>query len=650
MSDEDTQSAASSLLDPIKRSFTAVFNELNAATEARIDQAKLHTTGRDRYARYIAAKVGRFPLFGTTRQVQVQDVYIRVAFSSDIESLRYKPRHAIERSLYQQKWGHADTRRLQETLLAPVDALNRTDEGFALLGAPGSGKSTAFRHIAVLAANGQRIRGKRRIPVFLAAREMLKGYLGIAAACAKYFADLSFEMSDRLVHTLASSGSLLLLLDGIDETSSGHRGLLIEELAALRTRFPEAIFCVSARPYSLASGLHGFSKWETLPLNLDERFQFIDRWFASVDPEKGKRLSMACRERPAILDLGSSPLLLSIVCALYFNDLEVPEEPDELYDRALHGLLGQWDAFRNIARVSSLSELSLSKRFLLASEIAASLFDRGQIVFTVEEIASTQAIKRCQERFQVDELDPENVVHSLCNDFGLLSERSPGEFSFSHLTFQEFLTAKYIVGNRTDMNLVSEFRKSVRWAEVVQLVAKLLPNPDNFIDALHSVARLGTGAHVITLINVWALSPVCAPEIRRKVMHGIAMKLAGILKRLGDATFDIQGRELTIYCKRHNSLSQLRTLHMRRIQARFESDSDESTDLVRAQFRAVLPVSSDDDVLAGTLHNILNLLMLSRLSLATLGVEEVALFRVWDSAGRPVLTTFSYRDPHTRIK
>lgn len=63
-------------------------------------------------------------------------------------------------------------------------------------------------------------------------------------------------------------------------------------------------------------------------------------------------------------------------------------------------------------------------------------------------------------------------------------ERARGIYSFSHLTFQEYFTAKYIVQNLaagTLKRLVDQHLTKDKWEEVILLTANLLDQADDFL-------------------------------------------------------------------------------------------------------------------------------------------------------------------------
>jgi hypothetical protein len=66
--------------------------------------------------------------------------------------------------------------------------------------------------------------------------------------------------------------------------------------------------------------------------------------------------------------------------------------------------------------------------------------------------------------------DAARIVAEIRDRNGILVERSPGQFAFSHLTFQEYLTAFHIVNAREFAMLVRKYRQKW-WHEVIVLAA-----------------------------------------------------------------------------------------------------------------------------------------------------------------------------------
>lgn len=514
----------------IQDSFVTIIDELLKQGETLINHKVLTSFGRQKYANYITNRIGIFPLFATSKTASVNDVYINVHISQEIERERYKDVGQIEDILKNQRNGKIRTLRKESPPRELLSALNQCRNGFALLGNPGYGKTTAFRKITISAAQGLKIRGRKRIPIFLAVRDMTENKESIWDASINFFKWLDISEPEGLLKQLLKKGKLLLLLDGLDETTEEHQKKLVKEIDDLQIKFDKSLFCVSSRPYGLSVGLKGFTKWEVLPMKFEDRIFFIEKWFANIAPEKGKRLIKSSKVRPEVLELGSNPFFLSIVCALYYNDLDIPSDISELYSRCIEGLLGGWDAFRNIARETILRGYSLQRRKLVVNWVAAHLFQENKIVFSETDLSNTHCLEKISKVLKKEELPTSELLNTLYNDFGILVERAPNIYSFSHLSLQEFCVAEYIIHNRQEISLLAYQRKKSEWQEIIKLVARMLPNANEFIRYFANSINFNHDNEIPLLLNIIKVNPVCSEEIELLLYRKIALLVLDTVK------------------------------------------------------------------------------------------------------------------------
>ena len=107
-------------------------------------------------------------------------------------------------------------------------------------------------------------------------------------------------------------------------------------------------------------------------------------------------------------------------------------------------LLEQWDKSREIERDESYGNWSVEQKLELLSYLAMKKFEQTQYVL----FEQTEIERYIAEFLGIGQRDSRAVLRAMESQHGLLIERAQKVWSFSHLTFQEYLVAKYVVDNR----------------------------------------------------------------------------------------------------------------------------------------------------------------------------------------------------------
>ena len=153
--------------------------------------------------------------------------------------------------------------------------------------------------------------------------------------------------------------------------------------------------------------------------------------------------------------------------------------------------LKKWDSSRNIKRDEIYRGISVTRKQQLLARIAAEFFERKEIYFAEKDIVKIiDEYLKTLPGFQ-DDIDGETFLKAIEAQHGLLVERAHRIHSFSHLTFQEYFVARYIIENGSDkilLRLMSHLSDKY-WHEVFLIVASLLPHADNFFDAMASALQ-----------------------------------------------------------------------------------------------------------------------------------------------------------------
>ncbi len=193
------------------------------------------------------------------------------------------------------------------------------------------------------------------------------------------------------------------------------------------------------------------------------------------------------------LELARTPLLLTFLCLTFEKGQELPPNPAQLYERALDILLREWAADKFVHNDPVAEGLHYRLELDMLACIAAELFEENRFFFTRSEAVAGI------ERFLKNELnaprtaDPEAIFESIERQQGLIVQRTQNAYSFSHLTIQEYLTARNYSVAAAWGELVEKRLGDPRWLVVFELLAGL-ENADQLLRSMseRAVAILGT--------------------------------------------------------------------------------------------------------------------------------------------------------------
>ncbi len=175
---------------------------------------------------------------------------------------------------------------------------------------------------------------------------------------------------------------------------------------------------------------------------------FAIKWFqAKQDSVKAETFMERLKHDKGIRELATSPILLTLLCLVFEESGTFPANRSELYKEGLDVLLKKWDAKRNIERDHAYKKLPLKRKEDLLSQIAIDTFELGNYFFKQKVVERKindyiRNLPGANIEEDVLQLDSEDVLKSIEAQHGLLVERARGIYSFSHLTFHEYFTAR----------------------------------------------------------------------------------------------------------------------------------------------------------------------------------------------------------------
>lgn len=213
-------------------------------------------------------------------------------------------------------------------------------------------------------------------------------------------------------------------------------------------------------------------------------------------------------------------MLLTFLCLVYERTQDLPDNQSSLYRKALNILLEEWSANKRIVREAIYQGLHSELETVLLADIAYQTFEQNQLFF------SETTIREHIQAFLSDTLDaPKSlndkaVLNAIEVQQGILVKRSEANYSFSHLTLQEFLTAQYISDHDLIGHTIAQHLDDQRWHDVFLNMAGLMGGG---IEKLLHLMNLQTQSYVeqspaLQSYLLWAEHLASATESRYKAV------------------------------------------------------------------------------------------------------------------------------------
>ncbi|NGO08597.1 NACHT domain-containing protein [Streptomyces sp. HC44] len=360
-----------------------------------------------------------------------------------------------------------------------------------LRGEAGSGKTTLLRWLAITAARGaftaELADWNGLTPVFVKLREysgrplpkkpeeLLDGVAGTITGI----------MPKGWVERQLRDGTVLLLVDGVDELLGGERRSVREWLRKLLGTYSGIRVVVTSRP--TAAGVDWLRREDFTALHMDrmtppDLAAFVRRWHQAVRelgdelpcavdelPRYEQSLLNSLKDRPHLPSLAGTPLLAAMLCAMHLNrGSQLPRDRMELYKNALDTLVHDRDTERSVPSAVD-SKLSLGDKLVILRDLAWRLSDNNRSEISVDQAAVHVGRKLAAMR-HLDVQDGHGVLDQLLERSGILRDPVQGRLDFVHRTFQEYLAAEEATEEDRIGNLVGRAHLDL-WRETIIMAA-----------------------------------------------------------------------------------------------------------------------------------------------------------------------------------
>ena len=436
---------------------------------------KLINQASQQYTAQYYKEYGSLKVLGMKQPVSLDSIYTNVRLLEKSEVFRYRTVEELEKNYRQnQRKLNSKNSKLRQGL-----ELANKEKYLLVLGAPGSGKSTFLKKVALEAFKGKKGKYKHfLIPIFLELKRLNKPELNIIDIIAQEFNSCGLLQAKDYVEQGLEAGRFLILLDGLDEVPTRNLESVVRQINDLINKYKKNRFIISCRT-SLNQSFANFTEVVMADFEEEQIKQFISNWFQSKNDQQAKvaekcwQLLKAEKNKDA-KELAQTPLLLTFLCLVYERSQNFPYNRSELYGKALRILLEEWAVEKRIGQNEIYRGLDTGLEQILLSGIAYNNFIEDKLFFPKEEIVQQIESFTTRNIHAPEKLNGEAILNAIALQQGILVERAANIYSFSHLTLQEYLTAQYIKEHNLIEYLVDNHLTDKRWKEVCLLVSGLM--------------------------------------------------------------------------------------------------------------------------------------------------------------------------------
>lgn len=532
---------------PIKESINSVFNGINS----RVEALDIFNKYRKIHFEMLKQLVSNVKILGMQEPVDLKDLYYPATISTN-----------IRRRIYAAEWAplgdaHISARLPKIKSTEAGDSYVEKHPRIVVLGGPGAGKTTFLRFLA-LAYSDKSIFAKTKLttsflPIYLHLPALAREHLDIIEGIFSPLYQRSREdkYSELFYTRMLNNGSCVVLLDSLDEVPIEFKKEIIQKINNFAHLYPRIRIIISCRTADYNQAFDDFTEVELAPLTKDAVSSIVKAWFGK-DLDKSKKLLSLLEHDETVATLTETPLLLSLLCIQFRNDLALPKKRTELYRRCVDTLVRDWDTRRGFRRDTSYSQLSDDSKEKIFEAVAGSAC-KNSIEYEFSEPFVLNEISNEIARFSLDPNDAKGILLEIESHHGILEKCSVETYQFSHGSMQEYFAARYFVAKRLEMEVLKKNYEVEEWYNIIMFMSSILDDPTNLLSFLVEKSSMGKFQnypafarrmkHLWLLYRCMTMGVSITPVLRSSICTHLVNSQMEMLKQLSsDGVFPYAAR------------------------------------------------------------------------------------------------------------
>lgn len=349
---------------------------------------------------------------------------------------------------------------------ASFDEILKINNCCIVCGTAGSGKSTLMRHLLL-----QCVAAKNKVPVFIELKDINDFDGDFVDLIRSVLVKDSARFSKVFIESAIKAGHFTFILDGYDEVNEKKRKKIRTEIQAMAKRCPDNNYIVSSRPDSEFGGWETFTVFKMLGLSLEQACLLVNKLPFSGEIKDKFVLDLRKGMFEKHESFLSNPLLLSIMLLTYGQSADIPTKLNVFYNQAYEALFQCHDALKGAFQRERETSLDIQDFAEILNCFSLQTYDKRELNFS-----RTKALSYLKKTKSITKINfkEENFLNDALTSVCLIVE--DGLFlTFSHRSFQEYFTAKFIINSSEDKQaqLLQKYSKHFETDNVIQLVHEI---------------------------------------------------------------------------------------------------------------------------------------------------------------------------------